>query len=182
MKVQFKDALQSISSGLQAGYSVENAILEAQTDMRNMYGEKGLITKELENICVGLRLNLTAEELFLELAKRSGIEDIRQFGQIFAISKRTGGDLTSVLRICGENICEKIETEEEIRTTIAAKCFEGRIMDVVPCLIILYVDMTSPGFFDCLYHNAFGVIIMTVCLAIYLGAVLLSERMMRIVV
>lgn len=180
LKLQFKDALQAISAALQAGYSMENAIIEAHDDMRNMYGECSLIVSELEIITGGIRNSRTVEELFLNLARRSGIEDIREFAEVLALTKRGGGDLVSVIRICSVTIGDKIETSKEIETLIAAKKLEGRIMDVIPCFMILYMDLSSPGFFDVLYQTLFGRVLMTVCLAAYLGAILLSEKIMSV--
>ncbi len=180
LEQQFKDALQAVTSGLQAGYSVENAIRAACSDMEQMYGADGMMTRELSRMVQGLRNSRTPEELMEDLAMRSGSEDMMEFGEIFSIAKRTGGSLTEILKSCADTICDKLDTKKEIVTVMSAKRLEGRIMDVIPCGIILYVDISSPGFFRCLYHNAAGIAVMTVCLAVYLFAVFLSERMMSV--
>ncbi|MCM1537332.1 MAG: type II secretion system F family protein [bacterium] len=180
LEQQFKDAMQAMTSALQAGYSVENAIRETCGDMAHMYGKDGLITQEFSYMVQGVRNNHTPEELMEDLALRSGSEDLMEFGGLFGIAKRTGGNLTEILKSCGSTICDKLDTKKEIATVMAAKRLEGRIMDMIPCAIILYIDLSSPGFFRCLYHNILGVIIMTVCLAAYLGAVLLSEKIMSV--
>ena len=38
------------------------------------------------------------------------------------------------------------------------------------------IDASSPGFFDSLYHNPFGIMIMTIVLVIYIFAYLLAEK------
>ncbi len=180
LEQQFKDALQAMTAALQAGYSVENAIRETLGDMIQMYGQDGLITREFSRIVKGVRNNRTPEELMEEFALRSGSEDITEFGELFGIAKRTGGNLTEILKSCGDTICDKLDTKKEIETVMAAKRLEGRLMDVIPCAIILYIDVTSPGFFKCLYHNPPGILVMTICLAVYLTAVLLSEKIMSV--
>ena len=180
LEQQFKDAMQAMTSALQAGYSVENAIRETYGDMVHMYGKNGMITQEFSYMAKGVRNNQTPEELMEDLAFRSGSEDMMEFGGLFGIAKRTGGNLTEILKSCGSTICDKLDTKKEIETVMAAKRLEGRIMDVVPCAIILYIDISSPGFFRCLYHNILGVIVMTVCLAAYLSAIGLSEKIMSV--
>lgn len=180
LEQQFKDALQAMTSALQAGYSVENAIREACSDMAHMYGKDGLITREFSYMVRGVQNNHTPEELMADFAFRSGSEDLMEFGSLFGVAKRTGGNLTEILKSCGSTICDKLDTKKEIETVMAAKRFEGRIMDVIPCMIILYIDCSSPGFFRCLYHNILGVLIMTVCLTAYLAAILLSEKIMSV--
>ena len=53
-------------------------------------------------------------------------------------------------------------------------------MDAAPFLIVFYIGVTSPGFFDVLYHSPEGVLFMTMCLAAYLGALVLSERILAV--
>ena len=57
---------------------------------------------------------------------------------------------------------------------------EARIMNMVPFFIIFYINLTSSGFFSPLYHNAFGIVLMTVCMGLYVGAYILSERIVNI--
>ena len=53
-------------------------------------------------------------------------------------------------------------------------------MDVVPIGIIAYLKISAMGTLDVLYGNLFGVCFMTVCLALYVGAIYLSERILDI--
>ena len=180
LRVQFRDAMQSITAALQAGYSIENATREALVDMQNMYGETGMISRELQGIYEALRNSRTPEEMFSDFGERSGLEEISDFAEVFEIAKRSGGDLPGVIRVSTETISGKIETEGEIETAIASKRMEGRIMDLLPCIILLYIDVTSPGYFDMLYTTLAGRVVMTVCLLGYVGAIALSEKLMRI--
>ena len=52
-------------------------------------------------------------------------------------------------------------------------------MSMVPILIVCYLDLTSPGFFDVLYTTIAGRMIMTGCLMVYLGSMYLGKRMME---
>ena len=52
-------------------------------------------------------------------------------------------------------------------------------MNVVPLVILLYLNLTSPGYFDVLYGNVSGICIMSVCLLVYLAAYALSEQMLQ---
>ena len=63
---------------------------------------------------------------------------------------------------------------------ISSKKMEQKIMNMVPFLIIFYIGTTSKGFFDVLYHNVIGVIVMTVCLFFYGTAYLFSKRIVEI--
>lgn len=177
---QFKDGIISLSNALNAGYSIENAFVEAIQDLISMYGEEAYLVKEFRFIVAQIRTNRTVEEALYDLGSRSGIEDIRSFSEIFSTAKRTGGDIMKIIHTTGRNMGDKIEIKREIQTLITAKKFEARIMNIIPFGIILYFMAFSPEFLTPLYHNLIGMLIMTAALAVYCAAVLLSEKIMNI--
>ncbi len=174
--VQFKDAILSASANQKAGYSIENAFQQAYEDMELLYGKDSMICQELYVIVTGLKNNVPIENLLYDLGRRSGVEDIMEFSQIFAVAKRSGGNLTEIIERSASVIEDKVETEKEIQVVISARQMEQRIMNIVPFGILLYISAASKGFFDVLYKNAAGVIIMSVCMATYVGAVFLSGK------
>ncbi len=180
LSVQFKDLILAVSANQKAGYSVENAFRESYRDMVMLYGEAGIICAEIRYIIAGLNNNMVLEKLLYDLGMRSGLPDIVQFADVFLIAKRSGGSMTEVLSKTAEVIGQKIETDKEIQLMISAKKLEQKIMSMVPFLIILYIGSTSKGFFDVLYHNLIGVVIMSVCLAFYAAACVMSKRIVDI--
>lgn len=180
LSVQFKDLILSVSANQKAGYSIENAFRESYRDMAMLYGEGSIICTELRHILTGLDNNIVLEQLLYGLGMRSGLSDVVQFADVFLIAKRNGGNMTDILAKTAAVIEQKTETDKEIQLMIGAKKMEQKIMNMVPFLIIFYISSTSKGFFDVLYHNLIGVIIMTVCLGFYLAAYLLSGRIVDI--
>lgn len=145
-----------------------------------LYGKKSSIVRELDYIRRGLDNNLVIEQMLLELGMRSGVDDIRQFGEVFAIAKRSGGNLTETIAMTAAMIEEKADVEQEIDVMISSRKMESNVMSLVPFFMILYMDISSAGFFDGLYHNIAGAAIMTVCLVIYAAAYLLSRKLVDI--
>ena len=180
LSLQFKDLILTVSANQKAGYSIENAFRESYRDMAMLYGEAGIICTELKHIIAGLDNHVIIEQLLYNLGMRSGLPDVVQFADVFLIAKRSGGSMTDILAKTAAVIEQKTETDKEIQLMISAKKMEQKIMNIVPFLIIIYVGSTSKGFFDVLYHNLIGVIIMTVCLGFYLSAYLLSKRIVDI--
>lgn len=180
LRRQFKEAVLILSSSLGAGYSVENAFAGSLRELEELYGREGMITKEFSYIAHQLRMNRTVETLLAEFADRSGLEEIKNFSDIFAVSKRSRGELVSVVNHTVHVISDRLQVREEILTMTAEKQFEQKIMNLLPILIVLYVDVTSPGFFDSMYETTVGRIVMTVCLAVYAGAYVLAGRMLEI--
>ena len=46
--------------------------------------------------------------------------------------------------------------------------------------ILIYLSLSSPGFLAPLYHNIFGIIVMTALLLMYLAALMVIERIVAI--
>ena len=176
----FRDALNSIDAAVSAGYSLENAVSEAKKDLMRIYGTSSEMVLELSYMESQMLLSVPVEKLFYELGKKSQVEDIRNFSEIIAQAKRTGGNLRETLEKSARIIEEKIDVKKEIDSLLSAKKMEHTFMSLMPAGIILYMRLTYPGFLDVLYHNIAGVCIMTICLILYLTAFFFGRRMVQI--
>ena len=172
---QFRECLLAVSAALQAGYAVENAFVESREEMQSLYGKESLIYQELEFIRRGLVINISLEELLNDLAGRSEVEEILQFAQIFSIAKKSGGDLPRIIRTTANLSVQRAETKQEVEVLLSGKTMELNVMRLMPFGILAYIGLSYPGYFSPLYHSLQGVIIMTLCLAVYSGAFLLGD-------
>lgn len=175
MNLEFREVMTGLSTALNAGYSIENAFKEAKEDLLLLYGENSVMVKELDVINSKLVLNQPLEIILMEFAGYCGVEDINNFAEVFQTAKRTGGNMIDVARSTADKISSKIEVSREIRTMIAGKQMEGRIMTLIPLAIIIYFWISSPDFLNCLYSVS-GRPVMTVLLIIYVAAYKWSER------
>lgn len=180
MKIHFKEGIQSISSALNAGYSVENALKEATQDLILLYTANANIVCEFEEMTRKIAASQTIEQVFIDFANRSGIEEAKTFAEIFMTAKRSGGDLIGIIRKTVLTISDKIEIEKEIATIMAAKRYEQKIMNIMPIAIVLYIRIGSNGFLNQMYKNIPGISIMSACLGIYLLAFILGEKLVKI--
>ncbi len=180
LEEQFLTGIQAVATALTAGYSVETAFEDAYRELQNIYREDDMIMEEFCYIVSQLRVNRNLEELLKGLAVRSGAEDICNFAEIFSVAKRTGGNLLSIIRNTAWTISQKEETRREIETALSAKRLEQNIMSLVPAMILLYVQLVSPGFLDVMYHNLTGMIIMTLCLLVYGAAYFWGRKIVNI--
>ena len=175
---KFKECILSVAGSLRTGYALENAFLESREDIRMLYGEQSAMYRELEFIRRGMILNITLEELINDLAGRSGIEEIRQFSTILSLAKRGGGNVSQIIRSTAEVISNKLETMQEMLTLLQGRRLEQKVMEIMPFGITFYIACTYPGYFETLYHNVRGILLMTGCLIAYVGAYLLGEKIL----
>lgn len=175
--LQFRDMLNSISASLNSGYSIENSIKEAGREMLVLYGEASYIHSELNLMQKKLAINIPIEKIFSDFAVRSQCDDIIIFSQILVIAKRSGGDLISIIKSSSRTIGEKIDISREIASALSSRKYEQNIMFFMPVAIMIYIRIFSKGFFDSVYHNITGILIMSLCLSIYILAVIIGLKL-----
>lgn len=165
LTMQFKSMMEALVTSLTAGYSLERAFTDAKRDMSLVYQDDAIIFHELDEIINGLNVNLSVEKLLKDFGERSGVEDIENFANVVTAAKKSGGNLIRIIEKTVKSISDKINAEEEMETMISAKKYEEKVMMIMPYGILLYLRISNGGFLDVLYHNMFGVLLMTVFLA-----------------
>lgn len=177
---EFREGITVLASCLAAGYSMENAMKESELQLAELLGHDSIIVREFDQINSRVGVNTPIETCWQDFADRSGIDDIRNFVQVIKVAKRSGGALNGIIARSADTIGDKIQIKEEIITMTAAKRLEQKIMDVIPIAIVIYIDTTSPGFFNMMYSGILGRVIMSVCLAVYIAAIYISGRILEI--
>lgn len=180
LTLQFKSMIEALVASLNAGYSLEHAFEDAKKDLALLYDRQEFIFKELDIILSGLRMNIPLERLLKDFGERSDIDDINNFANVVMAAKRSGGSLIRIIQKTVNSIADKIAVEEEIETLVAAKKLEERIMMVMPYGIIFYLRVSNGEFLEVLYHNALGVMLMTLFLVMIYAADIWASRIMEI--
>lgn len=180
LNMSFCEAIRAISGSLEGGYSFENAVNEAYKDMSLSHGPQEPIMEELRVINAKTANNISVEEAFRSLGKRSGIDDISGFADVFAIAKRTGGNSIEIIRSTAELIRTRVELTRDMRTAVASKKFEADIMKALPLCMLAYLRLFSPDLISALYGNLKGILFMSALLAVYLAMCVISSRITEI--
>ena len=179
LRREFLSAVTLLGDGLRSGYSAENAVIASVPELMNLWGDKSDMVREWNDMARAFRLNRTIEELLSDLGARTHIQEIQDFADVFQVTKRSGGRLSEVVMDTGLVLTEQFEAEEKVRTAVAARRFEQKIMDVMPAGILLYIRMTSPSLIGILYEGLTGRLVMTACLTVYVLAALWGEHIMK---
>lgn len=180
LTLEFSDSIMVMSSAMEAGYAIENALKEASREMELLYGEESLMAGELREILGKISMNQPVETLFMDLGIRSQVDEIKDFAQIFAAVRKNGGEMIRIVNRTVHVIGESIQVEHEIALMTAGKKYEQMIMNAMPLFLVLYLDFTSPDFFQVLYTTVFGRAVMTGCLLVYMTSVLIARHILNI--
>ena len=177
LKIQdeFIDAITAMTFSLQAGYSVENSLELATQEAQKLHGNSAM-TKELKRTVGKIKRNEPTNRVFSEMAESLDIEEIRDFAEIFNCARKNGGNLVGIIRKTSEQMKEKQEINTEINTLISGKKLEQKILCAMPVLIVMYLRVGAESFISPMYGNPLGIICMSFCAAVYIGAITWSEK------
>lgn len=173
---EFKEGMNAVAVALRAGYSVENAFIEAGKEMAVMSGGKSKVCDFFNYIKGQLSVNKNIEDALAVFANESGVTDIISFSEVFTYAKQSGGNMVEIIHDTVNTITLKADTAREISVLISAKQLEQIIMDIVPIGIILYLRITADELISKMYGNMYGITVMTVCLIVYVCAVIISMK------
>lgn len=177
---EFKELMLAAATGQKAGYSAENAFLSSYQDMKGLFGEDSSVCRILRFLKSGRENNTSFSALWKQMGSRMDLEEITEFAQVYEISQKSSGNMAEVMEKTADIIVQKIETEKEIAVLLSAKRLEQKIMNGMPFAIMSYINITSPSYFQGLYHSFAGALIMSFCLFVYLCAYALSVHMISI--
>lgn len=181
LSIQFKDWLYSLSSSMSAGRSIEMAFKESYRDLEIIYPNPDTpIMQELTHMIRCIEMNETVEKVIVEFAERAHIEDIMNFAEVIKISKRSGGNLVDVIRSTSNVIGDKIETKNDIETSISGKKFESRILCCMPIAMVALLTATAYDYMEQVFTTFVGHVVMTVAIAMFVVAFLIGEKIMDI--
>jgi len=177
---EFKEFMLLCVTNLRAGYSIENSMVNTKADLINLFGEKSIICLLVDELITVRGNHGSFKEVFSQMGESTRIEDISEFAEVYEIAYKGSGNMNTVMDKCASVLVEKLEIKNDIYISLSERIFEMKIMCMMPYLIIGYISLTSPGYFDSLYQEWFGRIIMTICMLIYVAAYAWSKRLIDI--
>lgn len=181
LNIQFKDMLYSLSSSLSAGKTIEMAFREVQKDLSVLYPEpSSFILVEVKRIINRLEMNETLEAALLDFADRAKLEDVDNFVNVFNISKRSGGNISEVIRNTSAIISDRIEVAQEVDVMLAERRFEQKVLNIVPILMILLLSLSAPDYMNPVFSTMAGRLVMSVSIILLSIAWLASAKVSNI--
>lgn len=177
---EFQEFIQLLSGALRTGHSAENAMAEATDQLVMMEGKNAYMVGVLQIMLSKMSIGEPSEQVWMEFAEQCELEEVKEFAKAFALAKRSGASMPFILQKITGQLVLKVQTQQQIETMLAGKKFEQKIMNLMPAGILLYMSITSPQLLEVMYKTVTGKLIMTICLAIYIVAYLLSERVTRL--
>ncbi len=180
LALQFKQVLIVINSYVSAGKSVETAFQDSFKEIKMLFPDENTpIVKELQLINRKLRNGQPLEIALKDFSEKTKQEDIQDFTEVFNACKRTGGNISEVIRKTSQVIGEKVDIQQEISVLIAQKKFESQVLTAAPLAFIAFLKLSSPEYVAPLYVGG-GRVIMFISLVVLVGCYYMTQKMMNI--
>lgn len=181
LNMQFKDMLYSLSASVAAGRQMDEALTEAEENLSVIYEGTEPIMKELKHMRINITENKESDKLLLkDFAFRSKSEDINNFVQVYVTCRNMGGNLEKIIGHTTEILTDKMNIEREIKALTAQKKLEGRIISLMPLLMLSFMNIVSFSYLIPLYTTFSGRFIMTGALAATIYGMYLMEKISEI--
>lgn len=179
LRRQFRDMLESLTASLAANSTVKDAFDTAYTDMKMQYSDDAMIVQELDQFRRAGQINVTLDVMMDDFAKRSGVEEIQDFNNVFQVCYGPGGNMSRVIHQTHDIICERMEVEDEIQAKIHANEMELNIIMLAPVLIIALMRGANATFAQNL-ASPVGVAAVTAALVMFVGAYIWGQKIIAV--
>ena len=169
LRTQFKEFLGIISISISggSGTSMENAVINSLDELKKLYNEKSDIIREIGLIIYDYnRGGKLMSAGFMELAERSGIDDIKSFATVYSTLTGQSSDFSYIIKNTHDIIKEKIEITQEIETSIQGAKSEAYTMLFMPLVILVMMSSMGSGMMSALFTTKLGRLVATAGLAV----------------
>lgn len=175
---EFRDFLFSLSASFATGRHMTEAMKEADLALGNIYGEKGLMSREIRYMLKSIEeTGQSDQKVFSDFAGRTGLEDIQLLAEVYSACRETGGNMAAAVNKAAALLTEKINIEMEIQTMLSQKKLEGTIIAVMPGMMILFLLWISPEYLSPMYGTMAGRLLMVLALGLNGFAYFWMEKM-----
>lgn len=138
------------------------------------------LNQELSQTLRELRVGSTLEQALSDLSARVGSTTLDTTISALLIGRRVGGNIPEILSETGASLREMNRMQAVLRSKTADGRVQTGVLAVFPVGIVLTFDLLSPGYFTPLTQTVFGSIIAITAGVLWMAALALSHRIMKV--
>ncbi len=157
---QLEDALNSMSSALKAGFSINQAIEVIASENRNP------ISIEFRLLLQEIRLGVPLEQALENMVKRIASEDFELVATAILTARQTGGELTVIFERLADMIRERMRISGKLRALTAQGRLQSYVVGAMPFLLMIVMNYIAPDMMGSFFNSMAGILLI-------LGAVML---------
>jgi tight adherence protein B len=137
---QLPDTLALIVSGLRAGFSLQQALVNVSKEAPEP------TASEFNRVSQELQLGVPLLSALDSLVRRIKSEDLDMIVSVFKIHSRVGGNLAVVLDTVSTTIRERVRLQREIHVITSMQRYSSYILGLLPPALALVLLTINPGY------------------------------------
>jgi tight adherence protein B len=138
------------------------------------------LNQELSQTLRELRVGSTLEQALTDLSARVGSTTLDTTISALLIGRRVGGNIPEILSETGASLREMNRMHAVLRSKTADGRVQTGVLAVFPVGIVITFDLLSPGYFTPLTQTAVGSVIAIAAGVLWIAALALSHRIMKV--
>ena len=147
----FPDSLDMLLVCIEAGQSLDQAILRVARELRAGFSE---LAEEFEIVSYELKAGKDRTQVMRDMAERCGVPDVNSFVTVLIQSQQFGTSIAEALRVyAGEMRDKRVMRAEEKANTLPTKMTLATMMLTVPPLLII---LSGPSFYGIMTFMSMG--------------------------
>jgi len=180
IKLDFKDALYTISASVAAGRQIPRAVADA-AKQGILLNPKSIIAPKLKEISDAYEMsNSSLIEEFGRLADEMNLDEIILFSDSFSICQLNGGDLESLCLKSSIMIIKSLDFDMEVETILSEKRLDMILLLLMPIALLFLLNLSCSDYLMILYTTSEGRVVMSVSLLLMIMASLWSLKIMKL--
>lgn len=135
LRLAIPDALDLLVICVEAGLGLDHALLRVSEELRITHRE---LSDELQLVTAEMRLGKTRTDALRELARRTGVDDIKALVAMLVQTERFGTSIAQSLRVYSDDMrTKRRQRAEELAAKIAVKMVPVLVFFIFPALMIV---------------------------------------------
>jgi tight adherence protein B len=151
---QLPDALQMMKNSLQAGHTLDRAMLVVAEEMPDP------IALEFRETIEELHLGMPIKRAIQNLATRVVDDNLSIFAAALLVQREVGGNLSQLLGNLSETIRERFRINQEVRSLTAEGRMSGYIVAALPIALAVVINMIQPDYMEPLIRTETGIMLL----------------------
>ena len=174
VEAQLEPWLTAVANGLKASPSLGEAIAGSISVVpAPMSEEVDLVVKEYE-------LGIPLDQALYDFEQRMESQVLAGALLALKVARRSGGDLPRMLKGAAESLRELARLEGVVRTKTAEGKAQAVVIAAIPVPMVAGLQWLEPEFFEPLFRTFLGNFIIVIVAVLWLMAVLLAVRILRV--
>ena len=176
-KEKENDLLRSITimnNSFKSGHSIMQGIKLVSEELETPMG------LEFKKMYVDLTYGLSLDIVFKRFEERVNMEEVKYITASLNILNETGGDIVKVFESVEKTFFNNKKISDELKNLTAASRLLFYVLLFIPLIFVLVIYALDDTYFNILFVNTFGYLIILICLILYISYIFIIRKLMKV--